>query len=84
MKASALIIAAVTGASAAVTTTLPASAGVSSVPTAIPVPKGGKYDGGMKRFERNRKSTQADNNTTRFTDMISASSRHLSGPEGDW
>jgi pectate lyase len=37
----------------AVTTTLPKSAGVSSVPTAIPVKK--SYDGGLKRFERNRK-----------------------------
>ncbi|UPK95079.1 hypothetical protein LCI18_006014 [Fusarium solani-melongenae] len=53
MKASALIIAAVAGASAAVTTTLPASAGVQNEPTAIPVPKGGKYNGGMKRFVRN-------------------------------
>lgn len=58
MKASALILAAVTGASAAVTTVLPASAGVQSEPTAIPVPKGGKYNGGMKRFVRNRKSTR--------------------------
>ncbi|RSL58680.1 hypothetical protein BHE90_000831 [Fusarium euwallaceae] len=63
MKASAVILAAITGASAAVTTTLPASAGVSSVPTAIPVPKGGKYDGGMKRFERNPSTCEGQNET---------------------
>lgn len=44
---------AVTGASAAVTTTLPKSAGSTAVPTAIPV--SGSYDGGMKKFDRNRK-----------------------------
>ena len=42
----------VAGAAAAATTTLPQSAGSTSVPTAIPV--SGSYDGGMKRFERNR------------------------------
>ncbi|KAM5350337.1 hypothetical protein ACJ41O_006842 [Fusarium nematophilum] len=52
MKASAIVLAAITGASAAVTTTLPKSATVTNLPTAIPVPKGAKYDGGMKRFER--------------------------------
>jgi hypothetical protein len=44
----------VAGAAAAATTTLPQSAGSTSVPTAIPV--SGSYDGGMKRFERNRQS----------------------------
>lgn len=62
MKTSAIILAAITGASAAVTTTLPPSAGVSSVPTAIPVPKGGSYNGGMKRFERKRESTRTNKN----------------------
>lgn len=40
--------------SAAVTKTLPKSAGVTSFPTAVPVK--GSYDGGMKRFERSSKS----------------------------
>lgn len=53
MHAAYLLLAAFTGVSA-VTTTLPASAGTSSVPTAIPVK--GSFDGGMKRFERNRES----------------------------
>lgn len=39
--------------SAAVTKTLPKSAGATSFPTAVPVK--GSYDGGMKRFERSRK-----------------------------
>jgi hypothetical protein len=41
--------------SAAVTKTLPKSAGVTSFPTAVPVK--GSYDGGMKRFERSSKSS---------------------------
>ena len=41
--------------SAAVTKTLPKSAGVTSFPTAVPVK--GSYDGGMKRFERTSKSS---------------------------
>ena len=47
------IFAYLAGTAAAVTTTLPASAGESSVPTAIPV--SGDFDGGMTRFERERK-----------------------------
>lgn len=39
--------------SAAVTKTLPKSAGVTSFPTAVPVK--GSFDGGMKRFERSSK-----------------------------
>lgn len=53
MKVATLLLAAVAGVSA-VTTTLPKSAGASSVPTAIPVK--GSYDGKMKRFERSRES----------------------------
>ncbi|CAM1501231.1 Fc.00g103930.m01.CDS01 [Cosmosporella sp. VM-42] len=45
----------------AVTTTLPKSAGVSSVPTAIPVK--GSYDGSMKRFERDPKVCQGQSET---------------------
>lgn len=52
MKASAVVLALVAGASAAATTTLPKSATVTNLPTAIPVAKGKSYDGGMKRFER--------------------------------
>ena len=40
------------GTAAAVTTTLPASAGETAEPTAIPV--SGDFDGGMMRFERER------------------------------
>ncbi|KAM5368459.1 hypothetical protein ACJZ2D_009529 [Fusarium nematophilum] len=63
MKASAIVLAAITGASAAVTTTLPKSATVTNLPTAIPVPKGAKYDGGMKRFEREPSSCDNQNET---------------------
>ncbi|KAJ4315298.1 hypothetical protein N0V84_008454 [Fusarium piperis] len=55
MKAAALILAAVTGVSA-VTTTLPASVGATSLPSAIPIAKGAKYDGKMRRFEREPKT----------------------------
>ncbi|KAM0332020.1 hypothetical protein ACHAQA_002286 [Verticillium albo-atrum] len=50
MKYSVILLAAITGASAAVTTTLPKSSGVEAHPTAIPVKS--SYDGGMRRFER--------------------------------
>lgn len=54
MKYTAAIAIALAGtASAAATTTLPKSSGVASYPTAVPVK--GSYDGGMKRFERERK-----------------------------
>ncbi|RYP10156.1 hypothetical protein DL764_000866 [Monosporascus ibericus] len=46
----ATVLAFVSGAAAAATTTLPASAGVTSEPTAIPV--SGEHDGGMMRYER--------------------------------
>ncbi|RYP26781.1 hypothetical protein DL767_007913 [Monosporascus sp. MG133] len=46
----ATVLAFVSGAAAAATTTLPASAGVTSEPTAIPV--SGELDGGMMRYER--------------------------------
>ncbi|KAI6383315.1 hypothetical protein MCOR25_000235 [Pyricularia grisea] len=60
MHAAYLLFAVLTGVSA-VTTTLPASAGTSSVPTAIPVK--GSYDGGMKRFERNPAVCQGQTET---------------------
>lgn len=47
------ILAMVGTAAAAATTTLPASAGVSSAATAIPV--SGSFDGGMTRYERDRR-----------------------------
>ncbi|UPK95834.1 hypothetical protein LCI18_006769 [Fusarium solani-melongenae] len=51
MKFTAAFVAALVGtSSAAVTKTLPKSAGSTSFPTAVPVK--GSYDGGMKRFER--------------------------------
>ncbi|KPM41124.1 hypothetical protein AK830_g5430 [Neonectria ditissima] len=54
MKATVAVLALVAGASAAATTTLPKSATVTNLPTAIPVAKGQSYNGGMKRFERIR------------------------------
>jgi len=57
MKFTAAFVAALVGtSSAAVTKTLPKSAGATSFPTAVPVK--GSYDGGMKRFERERKFTR--------------------------
>lgn len=54
MKYSAALIAAlISSASAAATTTLPASKGATAVSTAIPVKT--SYDGGMKKFDRDRK-----------------------------
>ena len=53
MKYTAAILALAGVSSAAVTKTLPKSAGATSFPTAVPVK--GSYDGGMKRFERERK-----------------------------
>ncbi|KAL9943019.1 hypothetical protein D7B24_002521 [Verticillium nonalfalfae] len=50
MKSPIVFLSAIAVASAAVTTTLPKSAGVEAHPTAIPVKT--VYDGGMKRFER--------------------------------
>jgi hypothetical protein len=49
------------GASAAATTTLPKSSGVASYPTAVPVK--GKFDGGMKRFERSPAVCQGQSET---------------------
>ncbi|KAM0273579.1 hypothetical protein ACHAQH_008242 [Verticillium albo-atrum] len=50
MRYSVVFLAAITGASTAITTTLPKSSGFEAHPTAIPVKT--VYDGGMKRFER--------------------------------
>ncbi|KAH6995145.1 pectate lyase [Ilyonectria destructans] len=62
MKYSAALIAAlVSSASAAATTTLPASQGATSVSTAIPVKT--SYDGGMKKFDRNPKVCQGQTET---------------------
>ncbi|CAF3457900.1 unnamed protein product [Fusarium graminearum] len=47
--------------SAAVTKTLPKSAGVTSFPTAVPVK--GSFDGGMKRFERSTNVCQGQTET---------------------
>lgn len=60
MKQFSVLASLVGTAAAAATTTLPASAGVTSAPTAIPV--AGSFDGGLQRFERERKTpTQAYN-----------------------
>ncbi|KAF5026741.1 hypothetical protein F66182_1160 [Fusarium sp. NRRL 66182] len=53
MKYITALLALVGVSSAAVTKTLPKSAGATSFPTAVPVK--GKYDGGMKRYEREPK-----------------------------
>lgn len=53
----ALVAALVSTTSAAATTTLPKSAGATAFPTAVPVK--GNYDGGMKRFERDRKPSHS-------------------------
>lgn len=55
------VLASLIGAAAAVTTTLPASAGVSSAPTAIPV--SGDFDGGMTRYERDPDVCQGQSET---------------------
>jgi hypothetical protein len=60
MKVATILLAAAAGVSA-VTTTLPKSAGVTSLPTAIPVK--GSYDGKMKRFERSPSTCQEQKET---------------------
>lgn len=64
--------------SAAVTKTLPKSAGVTSFPTAVPVK--GSFDGGMKRFERSSRFLQ----TSFPEDRLTQTSQCLPRSEGDW
>jgi hypothetical protein len=79
MKYTAAVLALAGVSSAAVTKTLPKSAGVTSFPTAVPVK--GSFDGGMKRYERSRKFT-CKYSTRRSTDTDF--SCRLPGPVRDW
>lgn len=76
MKYATAILALAGFSSAAVTKTLPKSAGATSFPTAVPVK--GSYDGGMKRFERSRKFTSIlpdDPTDTNFSFCLPGSDR---------